>query len=299
MDELRAASECDRLHAGLLQIFCRLLQIADLSIDDDFFDKGGDSLLATELVVELRQLTGRAIPETLLFEAATIRALAERLGEGLALQLKPAVRIGAPSGSATPLVFFHGDWSDGGYYVEDLARRLAPEVPLIVVAPPGMGDERFPRSIEDMAAERLPAILEIQPTGPYRLGGHCAGSIVALETARLLLARGDQVEIVAMIDPPAVSYQVSEMADDKIWQAYDERLAIYRPTPLAVPLALFMSEQDPEPWCHLSGQCELFEAPGGHFDWITIRAAALAEMLKKCLSRERGPRALHIARSPE
>ena len=78
--------------------------------------------MATELIIELQQLTGRAIPETLLFEAATIRALADRLGEGLALQLKPTVPIGAPSGGETPLVFFHGDWTDGGYYVEDLAR---------------------------------------------------------------------------------------------------------------------------------------------------------------------------------
>src|SRR5579863_9179335 len=208
MAELRAAAERDRLQADLLQVFCRLLQTEDLSIDDDFFGKGGDSLLATELIVELLRLTGRAIPETLLFEAATVRALADRLGEGLALLLKPAVRIGASSSGETPLVFFHGDWSDGGYYVEDLARKLAPEVPLIVVAPPGMGDEPIPPSIEAMAAERLPAILEIQPTGPYRLGGHCAGAIVALETARMLLARGHQVEIVAMIDPPAVSYGV-------------------------------------------------------------------------------------------
>jgi len=102
-----------------------------------------------------------------------------------------------------------------------------------------------------------------------------------------------------MIDPPAVSYGVPEVADDKIWQAYDECLAIYRPTPLAVALALFMSINSPEPWRRLSRECKLFEAPGGHFDWITIRAAALAETLKKCLGRERTPRALHIARSPE
>jgi pimeloyl-ACP methyl ester carboxylesterase len=293
MDEPRAAAERDRLNADLLQVFCRLLQTADLSIDDDFFDNGGDSLLATELIIELQRLTGRAIPETLLFEAATVAALADRLGDGLALPLKPAVRLGPPSGGKTPLVFFHGDWTDGGYYVEDLARKLAPEVPVIVVAHFGMGDEPIPPSIEAMAAERLPAILELQPAGPYRLGGLCAGALVALETARLLMGRGEQVEIVVMIDPPPVSYGVWEEADDKIWQAYDERLALYRPTSLAVLLALFTSISSPEPWCHLSRECEHIDAPGGHFDWVTIRAAALAETLKKLLSRVQTPEPLH------
>ena len=115
----------------------------------------------------------------------------------------------------------------------------------------------------------------------------------------MLLARGHQVEIVAMIDPPPVSHGVWEVADDKIWQAYDERLAIYRPSPLAVPLVLFMSEQNPEPWCRVSSECQLFEAPGGHFDWITIRADTLADALKRRLGRERTSITPLIAHSPE
>src|SRR5271170_1993450 len=240
MDELSPALERDRLHADLLRIWSRLLQITDLSIDDDFFDQGGDSLLATELILEIQQLTERAVPETLLFEATTIRAIAERLGETHAPESKLAVRIGAPSNGETPLVFFHGDVKEGGFYLAPLARKLAPEVPLIAVAPHGMGDEPIPRSIEAMAAERLQAILEIQPTGPYRLGGFCAGAIIARETARLLLALGHQVEIVVMINPPGVSFGVPVLMADRILQSYSECLAIYRPTFLAVPLALFM-----------------------------------------------------------
>ena len=49
----------------LLRIWSRLLETSDLSIDDDFFDKGGNSLLATELMLELRKLTGKALPDSL------------------------------------------------------------------------------------------------------------------------------------------------------------------------------------------------------------------------------------------
>ena len=50
----------DRLRSDILRIWSRLLETSDLSIDDDFFDKGGDSFLATELMLELRQVTGKA-----------------------------------------------------------------------------------------------------------------------------------------------------------------------------------------------------------------------------------------------
>jgi oxalate---CoA ligase len=133
----------DRLHSEMLRIWSRLLESSDLSIDDDFFDKGGDSLLATELMLELRQLTGSPLPDSLLFESSTIRSLAQRLSEKEPPRAKAAVRIGAASDCAAPLLFFHGDWTWGGFYVEHLARKLAPEFSVIAVAPHGPGASRF------------------------------------------------------------------------------------------------------------------------------------------------------------
>ena len=192
----------DRLHSEILRIWSRLLETSDLSIDDDFFDKGGNSLLATELMRELRQLTGKVIPDSLLFESSTVRTLAPRLSEKESPRRKVAVRVGAASEDAKPLLFFHGDWTRGGFYVEHLARKLGPKMSLIAVAPHGPGGEPIPPSIEDMAADRLQAILAAQPRGPYRLAGHCVGGIVALETARLLMKLDHQVETVVMIDSP-------------------------------------------------------------------------------------------------
>ena len=192
----------DQLRSDILRICSRLLESTDLTIDDDFFDKGGNSLLATELMLELRQLTGKALPDSLLFESSTVRSLAQRLSEKETPRPKVAVRVGATSDGATPLLFFHGDWTRGGFYVEHLARKLGPEISLIAVAPHGPGGEPIPPSIEAMAADRLPAILEAQPTGPYRLAGHCVGGIVAFETARLLKNLNHQVETVVMIDSP-------------------------------------------------------------------------------------------------
>jgi oxalate---CoA ligase len=189
------------MHADVLQIFGRLLETTELSVDDDFFEKGGDSLLATELLTELESLTGRSIPETLLFEASTVRMLADRLNQTSELQSKTLVKLGAEHESETPLLFFHGDWTAGGFYVKPLTRKLGPELPLIAVAPHGIRDAPIPKSIEAMALDRLPIITSAQSEGPYRLGGHCIGGMVAFEMARLLNAEGHRVELVVMVDP--------------------------------------------------------------------------------------------------
>ena len=69
----------DRLRSELLRIWRRLLKDETLSIDDDFFEKGGDSLLSMDLHAEIERLTGEALPESILSECSTIRALAYAL----------------------------------------------------------------------------------------------------------------------------------------------------------------------------------------------------------------------------
>jgi acyl carrier protein len=311
----------DRLHSEILGVFSRLLEASDLSIDDDFFDRGGDSLLATELMLELRKLMGKTLPDSLLFESSTVRALARRLSEKETPQAKAAVRIGAAAEGATPLVFFHGDWTSGGFYLEHLARKLGPEVSLIAVAPHGIGDEPIPPSIEDMAADRLPAILNAQPNGPYCVAGHCVGGIVALETARLLIALNHKVEAVVIVDSPLMiagelstakrdaapgdgdagsDRQVAASADiptqpdyvedrrsAEIWERYGECLAGYVPVPLAAPLLIFASEFDGRPFSRLSEKAELLESGGGHFDWVTGGIDALSDKLRSRLRSNR------------
>jgi acyl carrier protein len=55
----------DRLRAELLEIWKSLLESNELTIDDDFFERGGDSLLATELVLQTEQRLGISIPDSL------------------------------------------------------------------------------------------------------------------------------------------------------------------------------------------------------------------------------------------
>nr|WP_184359425.1 thioesterase domain-containing protein [Rhizobium sp. BK602] len=105
--------------------------------------------------------------------------------------------------AGNPLIFLHGDFEMGGFYV----RRLAAECryPIAALAPHGLDDPGLHPSIEWMARERVKDILAYRPAGPYRLGGYCNGALVAYECARLLKQQGGEVEFVLMIEPPALN----------------------------------------------------------------------------------------------
>jgi acyl carrier protein len=90
----------------LLQLWKKFLNTEDISVDDDFFEKGGDSLLAMDLHMEVERITGQELPESILWEASTVRQLAKRLARTAGAQPKPTEA--AAGGGRSPLVFFHG-----------------------------------------------------------------------------------------------------------------------------------------------------------------------------------------------
>jgi thioesterase domain-containing protein/acyl carrier protein len=297
----------DHLHAELLEIWKTLLETDALTIDDDFFENGGDSLLATELVQHLERRFGVSVPDSLLFEASTIRRLAEIFSRSPEVQQKAVYQV-SEAAEECPLFFFHGDWTNGGFYLKDFARSLGPEQPLVAVAPHGVKGERIPPSLEEMAVQRLPQILHFRPRGPFRLGGHCVGGMVALETARLLVASGHDVQVVAMIDPiwtgagqpwPTLAGAVPKQFEfllpstSESWQQYEEALVSYIPAPLPVPILVFSSTFDGQPWQRTSEDFRLFQLPGGHFDLVTSRsgefAAHLGDQMRRISDRARPP----------
>ncbi len=198
-----AGSNSDDLPAQMKAIWERLLNRAPIGLDDDFFEKGGDSLLAVEMIAEIEQVTGRTVPSSVLFEATTIRSLTQKLSESGDLQPEPLVQMSL-NGGQKPLIYFHGD-PGGGSYVRQFASLLGPDQPIFVVTPHGVDNTPIPRSLEAMAAENLTTITNVQPHGPYRLCGYCIGGLVAFEVARMLVAAGEKVEMVAMIDPPTAN----------------------------------------------------------------------------------------------
>lgn len=179
-----------------------LLQTTPVGVDDDFFELGGHSLLAIRLFADIEKKFGQRIPVASIFQAPTIRALAQQLNQSAALTAwSPLVPI-QPDSSGPAFFCVHGLGGGVVGYVP-LARHLKGQ-PFYGLQAYGLADGQTPDpTIESMAARYLDAVRQMQPHGPYLLGGYSYGGTVAFEMAQQLTHQGERVALLAMLDHPA------------------------------------------------------------------------------------------------
>jgi len=191
----------DMFESVLVALWKELLGV-DVGIHDRFFEIGGHSLLAARLVDTIEQRTGFAIPLTAMFTDDTIAGLARLIRDGAPAPAEPILPVNE-RGSRPPFAYLHGDFIGGGFYSQTFARALGEDQPTWIVHPHGLLGDRIPATIEEMARDRLKALRERQPAGPYLLGGHCAGGLVAFEMARQLVEQGESVPVVVLVESVA------------------------------------------------------------------------------------------------
>jgi len=186
------------LELQLVRLWEELLGIHPIGVQDNFFELGGNSLLVIRLLSRIRAVTGRNLPVAALFQNATVEHLAGLLREE-AGPWSPLVEL-KRGGEKRPFFCVHPVGGTVLGYVE-LCRALAPEQPVYGLQSRGLEGEPEPcDSVQEMAALYLEAIRTVQPRGPYLLGGWSMGGSIALEMARQLQQRGEQVEVLALID---------------------------------------------------------------------------------------------------
>jgi amino acid adenylation domain-containing protein len=190
------------LEAQLVRIWEDLLKVRPVGIRDDFFALGGHSLLAARMVDAVERTMGRRLPLTTLLAGATVEDLARALAERESQPAPCRFTLLHPGGRRLPFFFLHGDRQGGGAYCASLARYVGPDRPFYALHPHGLDGGAVPVTIEAMAEDHLSTLRAARARGPYLLGGYCNGALVAFEMARRLVAAGEQVDLLALLDPP-------------------------------------------------------------------------------------------------
>jgi amino acid adenylation domain-containing protein len=187
----------DTLELQLTQIWQQVLGLPSIGIRDNFFELGGHSLLAVRLLVQIQKAFDKKLPLATLFQAPSVEQLAHTLRQqGWSATLSSLVPI-QPSGSKRPFFCVPGDLGNVYTDLGLLTRHLGPHQPFYGLQD-GLGN---PTRIETLAAHYISEIRTVQPHGPYLLGGVCRGGVVAFEMAQQLHALGQQVDLLALIEP--------------------------------------------------------------------------------------------------
>ena len=176
----------------------------------NFFDLGGESLAAARMMARVEGVVGRDLPLALLLEAPTPRALATRLTDrGWEPAWSSLVPVKA-GGAGRPFFCVHGG-GGGVLSYRALADHLGPHRPVWGLQ--AHGHERADghrAGVADMARTYLAAVRAEQPAGPYHLGGHSFGALVAFEMAQQLVAAGEAVGLLAILDYPGPGARVTK-----------------------------------------------------------------------------------------
>jgi thioesterase domain-containing protein/acyl carrier protein len=196
-------------HAGSVldtvrAIWGRVLGTDIIEPDDDFFDVGGDSLLATWMVTELSQSLGHTIELSVFLSDSTLSGLVRTL-EGLDPYSVRKRRVSElvtlrPGPPQRVLYFVHPLGGELLAY-RDLATAI--RSPLRVLGLRWQPEESWPPlslSLEQMAEFHVLHLRSIQAAGPFLLAGWSFGGALAYEIAQQIVAAGERVDFLGLLD---------------------------------------------------------------------------------------------------
>lgn len=310
------------LEFQIISIWQNLLGRDDFGVEDDFFELGGDSLLAATMMLEVETIARRKIPFSVLTGIWTIRQLAVRIIDTSDTPEELVTRV--RQGGGTPLFFCHGDFRTRGLWALKLFEKLAVDSPVFLVKTDPNPEANL--SIQEMARFRLPHLLAAHPVGSFRIGGFCNGGLLAWELAHQLECLGRQVELVVLVDTVSLNtrptiramvrlirliatvlptrvrdtFKLDSMST--LWNnlrrapfygPYLRAMSNYLPPHLKSNVAIVVCEKSrvkrsfsTKAWGRLAPRVQTQYTPGSHVGCITTHANELAGLFDRLLSVE-------------
>ncbi|SDW38007.1 iturin family lipopeptide synthetase B/fengycin family lipopeptide synthetase D/tyrocidine synthetase-3 [Marininema mesophilum] len=201
---VKAESE-DHVLKRVRGYWSQVLKVDDLKNEDRFFDRGGHSLSAMKLVAMINKDMGCNLSVKSIFEFPTLGEFAHAVGRS-SLPLSSSARqpeavvMLQKHDEGTPIFFVHPAGGAVWCYREmaEVFQENHPVYGIQSVRAEATGE--YAVDLPELARLYVGYIQEIQPVGPYVIGGYSFGGNVAFEMACQLQKAGEEVALLAMID---------------------------------------------------------------------------------------------------
>ncbi|SMX26462.1 Phthiocerol/phenolphthiocerol synthesis polyketide synthase type I PpsE [Pelagimonas phthalicica] len=216
-----------------------LLGVQNVGVEDSFFDLGGHSLIAVRLFAKVKKAFRIDFPISVLFEAPTIRKCAALIAEQIGMpeegdtpdapkaperRFRHIVPMHDGDGGARQPFFLIAGMFGNVLNLRHLAHLLGADRPFYGLQAKGLlGGEAPHEKIEDAARDYIEEMRQVQPEGPYMLGGFSGGGITAYEIAHQLEMMGEEVSLVVMLDTPLPQRRPLSRKDRMIIQWHQAR----------------------------------------------------------------------------
>ncbi|OTA21910.1 pyoverdine sidechain peptide synthetase III, L-Thr-L-Ser component [Xenorhabdus beddingii] len=185
---------------AILEIWESALGIEAISVTDDFFNLGGDSLSAVDMILSINARFNTKLPLHIIFTAPKIEKIAGIIDRGLTEKSSRLVCL-QPSGTKPPIFCWPGL---GGYPInlKVLAEKMTSERPFYGIQAFGINEDEIPySSLEEMVSADIAEIRKIQKEGPYYFLGYSFGCNLAFEAAFQLEEMGEKVKQIVLLAP--------------------------------------------------------------------------------------------------
>jgi thioesterase domain-containing protein len=180
-------------------IWADVLKVERVGRQDNFFDLGGNSLLAMS-VTNLIGRMGVNMSPLDVFSFPTIQSFAEKISANQKRPLDDTAVCIRKGASEYPLFFPH-EGSGDLLHIQALAQYIDSSVPIYGLPEKYVdGGDATAKTIEGMATRMVGMIRAVQPHGPYRVAGWSLGGTLAYEIAVQLIGADQDVEFVGLFD---------------------------------------------------------------------------------------------------
>ncbi|MEZ7002866.1 alpha/beta fold hydrolase [Streptomyces sp. AD55] len=228
------------VRAALRDILLEKLKLADDELDEDrdLKDFGVDSMLSAMIMQVVQEVFDVQVPLTALVDHPTLRSLAAYVHEeffadreiggvvvGHAAAPDPDARQNRlpaellpinTGGGGQPSFWVHGATGYSTWF-QNLSQALGPDYPLYAFQARGTDGSSMPQSLDEMVDHYVDCVRQVQPEGPYVLGGYSFGGLVAMRMAQRLHDEGEEIRHLVMFD----TYPATQEVFDRHHGMYD------------------------------------------------------------------------------